>query len=143
VRELTLDSADAGVHQHEFFFCGAASLWTSARSPARRRLRTQAPKDAGISADQAVVMHANCFGLCDPLATGKATQVLVRPAKVVYTVTSEADIDEILEQHVKLRAKPSIVCASMNRSSAAASSISMATSPFSIVRRGSRCAIAV
>jgi NADH:ubiquinone oxidoreductase subunit F (NADH-binding)/(2Fe-2S) ferredoxin/NAD-dependent dihydropyrimidine dehydrogenase PreA subunit len=45
-------------------------------------------------------MRSNCFGLCDPLGTGKSTQVLVRPAHVVYTVTSEADLDEIISRHI-------------------------------------------
>jgi NADH:ubiquinone oxidoreductase subunit F (NADH-binding)/(2Fe-2S) ferredoxin/Pyruvate/2-oxoacid:ferredoxin oxidoreductase delta subunit len=54
-----------------------------------------------IDGDRVRVLSAKCFGLCSPREMGKYAFVMVNPDRVIYRVESEADIDEILEKHIK------------------------------------------
>jgi len=95
-----LDATAAGLHQYEFFFCGAERCGRELE----RKLGAQFSDKlhaAGIPESQAAVMYTNCFGLCGFETEGRETQVFVRPDKVLYRVTDEADLDEILVSHVQ------------------------------------------
>ncbi len=86
--------------RYEFFLCRAErcapKLETNMEELFRRKLR-----DSDIPPEQARVVAANCFGLCTPEAMGAAVHVLVRPDRVVYRVATEADVQEILDTHVR------------------------------------------
>jgi NADH:ubiquinone oxidoreductase subunit F (NADH-binding)/(2Fe-2S) ferredoxin len=99
VRAYTLDVDEAGTHQLEFFFCGAARCGRELTEPMQRAFEDKL-RAANVPAEQVAVRRANCFGLCDPLGTGRATRVLVRPDKVVYTLATPADLDEIIAEHI-------------------------------------------
>lgn len=100
VRELTLDRNEVGAHAFELLFCSAERcgrhLGRDLVLAFNRRLA-----GAGISDSEVMAHRANCFGLCDPKGEGKSTHVLVRPTNVVYTITDERDLDEIIAQHLR------------------------------------------
>ncbi len=99
LRDYVLDAASAA-HQYEFFFCEAhrcgAALPRSLRDVFAEKLAA-----ASIPEQRAAIMPANCFGLCRPGGEGTTTHVLVRPTNVVYSVSTEADLDELIAEHVQ------------------------------------------
>ncbi len=99
VRPYTLDADESGTHGLEFFFCGAARCGRELTEPLQRTFEEKL-RAAGVPPERVAVRQANCFGLCDPLGTGRATRVLVRPDKVVYTLSSPEDLDAIIAEHV-------------------------------------------
>ena len=44
--------------------------------------------------------HVRCFGACSEETEGKCTHVLVQPDQVLYRISTEKDLDEILASHV-------------------------------------------
>ena len=44
---------------------------------------------------------ARCFGACRTEQVGKCTHMLVRPDKVLYRISTEADLDRIINEHLK------------------------------------------
>ena len=84
---------------YEFLFCGGArcgrELMQDFRGDFGRKLQ-----EAGLAADQYRIIQANCFGLCARESQGKALHMMVRPSKVVYRLTSEADVDRVIREHV-------------------------------------------
>ena len=100
VTEHVLDAAGETPPKWEFLFCGDAAclerLGKDYGAAFEEKLRA-----AGIGPEQCGVAHSGCFGLCQDEAVGKVAHALVRPGKVLYRVVCEADLDEIIESHVK------------------------------------------
>ncbi len=46
------------------------------------------------------MIPASCFGACSSETAGRCTHLLVRPDKVLYRVATDADLDEIIREHV-------------------------------------------
>ncbi len=99
VSDLVLDGEAGGTHRYQLFFCGsqrcARSLGRDLGTLCRAKLAA-----AGIDEHDVGVVHTHCFGLCPAGPENPATPVLVRPGKVLYRVTGEADLDAILTEHV-------------------------------------------
>jgi len=57
--------------------------------------------EAGFPQDKVKTSHIRCFGACNEATEGKCTHLLVRPEGTFYRFSSEADLDLILESHVK------------------------------------------
>jgi len=55
---------------------------------------------AGIDPEQVRVTVGSCFGACSMEDAIHRSHLLMRPAKVLYRVADEADLDEILREHV-------------------------------------------
>ena len=51
--------------------------------------------------DQAAVQTTSCFGVCGSEEAGHFSHVLVRPDKVLYRIANEADLDEIVREHLQ------------------------------------------
>jgi NADH:ubiquinone oxidoreductase subunit F (NADH-binding)/(2Fe-2S) ferredoxin/NAD-dependent dihydropyrimidine dehydrogenase PreA subunit len=100
--KLMLDAQAGGTHRYEFFFCGADRCLKSHEKDYPNIFREKL-KAAGISQDEVAVLSANCFGLCggDDDNDGTATRVLVRPGKTIYRVANEADLDDLIQQHIR------------------------------------------
>jgi len=82
----------------EFIFCEGLRC---AKKHGLRDLFEHKLKVAGIAPEAAKTGSVRCFGACSPETEGQFTHVLVRPAKVVYRISSEADLDEIIASHVQ------------------------------------------
>jgi NADH:ubiquinone oxidoreductase subunit F (NADH-binding)/(2Fe-2S) ferredoxin/Pyruvate/2-oxoacid:ferredoxin oxidoreductase delta subunit len=100
LNDYTLDNTAAGLHQYEFFFCGAERCGRTLERKFSALFRDKLAA-AGISEQTAAIMSTNCFGLCGFDQTGKQTQIFVRPNKVMYRITEEADLDEIIDRHIR------------------------------------------
>ena len=66
---------------------------------------------AGVPSSRVKTSHVRCFGSCRPESDGTATHVLVIPDGVFYRISSEADLDELLDRHaVKGEVVERLVC---------------------------------
>ena len=94
-----LDGPIEKLSQHEILTCGSRRCgWEGAESlPTVLAKRLQ---DLGITPDQVRLTPASCFGACGLNQIGTCSHMLVRPDKVLYRVSSEEDLDEILREHV-------------------------------------------
>ncbi len=57
--------------------------------------------EAGVQGEAVNVIEANCFGLCRTQEMGNATHLLLRPSNVIYRITCEADVRDIVNVHIK------------------------------------------
>jgi NADH:ubiquinone oxidoreductase subunit F (NADH-binding)/(2Fe-2S) ferredoxin len=55
---------------------------------------------AGLTSEQVRVTRASCFGACAAAEAGHYSHLLVRPDKVLYRVRNEAELDEIIREHL-------------------------------------------
>ena len=94
-----LDAESQRVRQYDFLFCG---VHRCLHLPAvdLREMFVRKLQACGGDADKVNVISANCFGLCAADQPDKATFILVRPTNATYRVTTEADLDEIIREHV-------------------------------------------
>jgi NADH:ubiquinone oxidoreductase subunit F (NADH-binding)/(2Fe-2S) ferredoxin len=99
VAEYMLDVDVDRMPAYEFFFCKAQRCMAGSDLDAEAVFRRKL-KESEVSESRAKVIRANCFGLCSHETVGKAAHVMVRPSKVVYRVSSEEDLQEIIDRHV-------------------------------------------
>ncbi|MFW6414007.1 MAG: NADH-ubiquinone oxidoreductase-F iron-sulfur binding region domain-containing protein [Verrucomicrobiota bacterium] len=101
LQQYILDDISSIGSQYEFHFCAATACAKESKKDWREIFK-QKLKAADIDEDKAGVFTANCFGLCrTPEEREEGAYILVRPGKSVYRVTSEADLDKIIEQHIR------------------------------------------
>ena len=86
---------------HELIVCGSARCgWRGqklARGPLAEKLAA-----AGLGPDDVRVTPASCFGACSGDMVGRCTHLLLRPDNTLYRVSVDEDLDEIIQQHLKL-----------------------------------------
>jgi NADH:ubiquinone oxidoreductase subunit F (NADH-binding)/(2Fe-2S) ferredoxin/NAD-dependent dihydropyrimidine dehydrogenase PreA subunit len=56
---------------------------------------------AGLGPEVVSVKTASCFGACANAEVGKSSYMLVRPDKTLYRIQNDADLDEIINLHLK------------------------------------------
>ena len=56
--------------------------------------------DKRVSPQQVRVTSATCFGTCGQNPSDRVSHLLIRPDKVLYRVRDEADLDEIIRDHL-------------------------------------------
>ncbi len=99
VLEHVLDGPVQTLPGHEFLCCRSARCgWKGGKlcgKPLEEKLQAR-----GITADQVRLTAASCFGACSAKQAGTCTHVLVLPEKVLYRVTSDEDLDEIVQGHL-------------------------------------------
>lgn len=57
-------------------------------------------QENGLPSNRVGVISANCFGLCSSSDLSHVAHVLVRPGNIVYRITNENDINEIVQNHI-------------------------------------------
>jgi len=82
----------------EFLFCEGLRC---SKKRGLRDLFEHKLKVAGIAPEAAKTGTVRCFGACSEETEGICSHVLVRPDKVFYRITGEADLDEIIASHVQ------------------------------------------
>ena len=99
VLDHILDGPIETIAQHEVLTCGSMRCgWKGDRAFSEvlaEKLRT-----AGLTSEQVRVTQASCFGACSAAEAGNFSHLLVRPDKVLYRVQNEADLDEIIREHL-------------------------------------------
>jgi NADH:ubiquinone oxidoreductase subunit F (NADH-binding)/(2Fe-2S) ferredoxin/NAD-dependent dihydropyrimidine dehydrogenase PreA subunit len=88
------------VSQFEFLFCSGSRCGREKMADFREVLDSKL-KQAGLGEKDYAIVQTNCLGLCPIKKKGQAVHLMVRPAKVVYRLTSEADLDRIVQEQVK------------------------------------------
>jgi NADH:ubiquinone oxidoreductase subunit F (NADH-binding)/(2Fe-2S) ferredoxin/NAD-dependent dihydropyrimidine dehydrogenase PreA subunit len=99
VLEHVLDGPIETLAPYEILICNSVRCgWQGPRpfdEVLAERLRA-----AGLSAQQVRVTRASCFGACNTAEAGHFSHLLVRPDKVLYRVKDEAELDEIIREHL-------------------------------------------
>ncbi len=93
-----LDGPVEKVARYELLVCGSARCgWRGQklRGPLGEKLQA-----AGLGPDEVRVTAASCFGACGADSAGVSTHILVRPDKVLYRVQNDADLDEVIREHL-------------------------------------------
>jgi len=91
---------EAAVPGHEFLFCTSGRCCGLKERDYRQMFAARLAAQ-GVGPPEAVVIEANCFGLCQLGQAGAWGFVLVRPGNVIYRLRDERDADEIIEAHVR------------------------------------------
>jgi len=86
--------------QYELLFCGGGRCGRGAERPFSE-IFLEKLDQAKIGQERARVVTAGCFGLCRAEELSKVTHVLVRPTKTLYRLSDPADLDEIIESHIR------------------------------------------
>jgi len=84
--------------QYEFLVCASARCGWRGRGLCAGPLPEKLAA-AGV-ADRVRIIPASCFGACSAGQIGRCTHLLVRPDKVLYRLSSDADLDKVIQQHV-------------------------------------------
>ena len=99
VLKHVLDGPITRIAKYEILTCGSERCcWKGDRSfEAAIREKLAA---AGVPADDVHVTVASCFGTCGANDEQNRSHMLVRPDKVLYRIESDADLDEVIREHV-------------------------------------------
>jgi len=102
VHENILDHAGKTeeLPRYEFLHCSGGRCGEGAEGKIALLLRRKLAEQ-GFSETQVRVTDSSCFGLCSQDEIGKNNYLLLRPDKVMYRVTTEADVDEIIAAHIR------------------------------------------
>ena len=100
VTDLILDAQPDVRSKYEFFFCQSI-LCEKCRMKDFRKIFSEKLKAAQVPSNKVRVIESNCFGLCQVEKAGESAYIMVLPSKVVYRITTEKDLDQILNTHIK------------------------------------------
>ncbi len=98
--EHVLDLGDQVLPQYDVLFCGGQRCGRHLETDLLEAFRKKLAASPLGASGRVRAVKASCFGLCNKDAAGKATHVLIRPSRVVYRVRTEADLDELIDQHL-------------------------------------------
>ncbi len=99
VLEHILDGPIEKLARYELLVCGSLRCGWKGQQPFEDVLKEKLLA-ANLSAEQVRVTRASCFGACNTAEAGQFSHVLVRPDKVLYRVKDEAQLDEIIREHL-------------------------------------------
>ena len=103
VYENILDNAakEQELPRYEFLHCSGGRCGQGRGEGAISSVLRRKLQQKGLSEHQVRVTDSSCFGLCSHDEIGKNNYLLLRPDKVMYRVTTEADLDEIIAKHIQ------------------------------------------
>jgi (2Fe-2S) ferredoxin len=97
--DRVLDGPVERIAEYEILICGSARCgWKGAKSFAV--VLTEKLAAAGVGLQKARVTAGSCFGACNLEDASNRSHLLIRPDKVLYRVVDEADLDEIIREHI-------------------------------------------
>jgi NADH:ubiquinone oxidoreductase subunit F (NADH-binding)/(2Fe-2S) ferredoxin len=99
VLEHILDGPIESIAQHEVLICGSMRCGWNGDKPFGEVLAEKL-RAAGLTSEQVRVTQASCFGACSAAEAGNYSHIMVRPDKVLYRVENEAELDEIVREHL-------------------------------------------
>ncbi len=99
VLEHILDGPIDKLPTHEILICGSVRCgWKGSKH--FEEVLAEKLAAAGLTSDQVRVTKGSCFGACNSAEAGNFSHLLVRPDKVLYRVGCEADLDEVIHEHL-------------------------------------------
>jgi len=96
--EQILDGSIDPDQQMEFLFCEGKRCGVGAKINFREVFQRKL-QEAGVAADKVRITSSSCFGACQGQC-GAHAHILVRPIRALYRVTSESDLDELIQKQV-------------------------------------------
>ncbi len=101
LQERMLEGSGKSSDTYDIMFCSGERCGRVKKLDVRALFekRLEAAKDD--LASRVNFITANCFGLCPENHPGELAHILVIPDHVMYHLSSEEDIDEIIERHLK------------------------------------------
>jgi NADH:ubiquinone oxidoreductase subunit F (NADH-binding)/(2Fe-2S) ferredoxin len=100
VLDRILDGPIEKLAKYELLVCGSLRCGWHGDKPFLTVLNEKL-RAAGFTPEQVRITQASCFGACSAADSGKFSHLLVRPDRVLYRVGSEADLDQIINQHLR------------------------------------------
>lgn len=99
VKEHILDSLDETEHKYEVMFCSGLRCNRDMGFDVRDKFK-ELLNAAGLQKNVAI-LPSNCFGLCKDADEQQHGHVLIRPSKTLYHFSSEKELTEIVDVHIK------------------------------------------
>jgi NADH:ubiquinone oxidoreductase subunit F (NADH-binding)/(2Fe-2S) ferredoxin/NAD-dependent dihydropyrimidine dehydrogenase PreA subunit len=99
VLDHVLDGPIEKVAHYDILICSSVRCGWGGPGPFEKVL-VENLRAAGLSSEQVHVARASCFGACTMAESGQFSHLLVRPDKVLYRVKDEAELDEIIREHL-------------------------------------------
>ncbi|MEW6535174.1 MAG: NADH-quinone oxidoreductase subunit NuoF [Candidatus Auribacterota bacterium] len=99
VVDMILDKKTDRLYNHEFVFCGQGTKCGDKSDKVALAFKEKI-KQLGME-ETIKVASGVCFGVCNDMNNTSATACYVFPERVFYGNITEADLDEIIEQHIK------------------------------------------
>jgi len=96
--EQILDGSIDPDQQMEFLFCEGKRCGVGAKINFREVFQRKL-HEAGVASDKVRITSSSCFGACQGQC-GAHAHILVRPIRALYRVTSESDLDELIQKQV-------------------------------------------
>ncbi len=96
--EQILDGSIDPDQQIEFIFCEGKRCGVEAQINFREVFQRKL-QEAGVAENRVRITSASCFGACQGKRGGHV-HVLVRPFRVIYRVSSESDLEELIQKQV-------------------------------------------
>jgi NADH:ubiquinone oxidoreductase subunit F (NADH-binding)/(2Fe-2S) ferredoxin len=99
VKSALLDSENEAGLKYQIIFCEGNECKSKLSQEMRIKFE-QSILHLSDQSDKIKVLSANCFGLCSIEDIGRVVHVMVRPGNVVYKITNENDMNEIIRSHI-------------------------------------------
>jgi NADH:ubiquinone oxidoreductase subunit F (NADH-binding)/(2Fe-2S) ferredoxin/NAD-dependent dihydropyrimidine dehydrogenase PreA subunit len=93
-----LDRTSDVIPEREFLFCEGTRCQRP--GPDFRTRFSALLEEKGVDVNKVRVVASSCFGACGVSGGAPATFILARPEKVLYQITCDEDLVEILDSHV-------------------------------------------
>jgi NADH:ubiquinone oxidoreductase subunit F (NADH-binding)/(2Fe-2S) ferredoxin/NAD-dependent dihydropyrimidine dehydrogenase PreA subunit len=94
-----LDGPIPNLPKYELLYCSSARCNWKGKEVCGGLLEHKL-REKGLPPEQVQVVPGSCFGACSGKAVGTCGHLLVRPDKTLYRVATEADLDEIIQEHL-------------------------------------------
>ncbi|GAB6166284.1 NADH-quinone oxidoreductase subunit NuoF [Thermostilla marina] len=98
--EYVLDGPVEELTRHELLNCGSARCGFHGEKICGGAIADRL-RELGVSEQTCRVTPASCFGACSAEMEGKCTHVLIRPENVLYRLKNEADLEEVVREHLQ------------------------------------------
>ena len=99
VLEHVLDGPIAKIARHEVLICGSVRCGWKGPRPFDEVLAEKL-RAAGLTDEDVHVVRAHCFGACNAKEAGHFSHLMIQPGRVLYRVKDEADLDDIIREHL-------------------------------------------
>ncbi len=98
IPEYVLDKTTEKRYEFVITVCSADNCGHKANP---EQMLRDALTDAGVEDGKVRLFSGTCFGLCSGKSAGQQHVMMVFPERVLYSFETRADLDEIIESHIK------------------------------------------
>lgn len=103
LQEHILDDSEAATHSYQFLFCESIRCQRSSGKSFQEYFTEKLSEiiNKGFDSAKVEVLGVHCLGMCNAREAGKQAHILVRPGNIIYRVSEESHIDQIIKDHVQ------------------------------------------